>query len=43
MTSATTLWKAFAGTLDVGEDPRTAAVIKLLHNQMLLVRSLHFR
>jgi 3-hydroxyisobutyrate dehydrogenase-like beta-hydroxyacid dehydrogenase len=32
------LWKAFAGTLDVGEDPRTAAVIKLLHNQMLLVQ-----
>jgi 3-hydroxyisobutyrate dehydrogenase-like beta-hydroxyacid dehydrogenase len=32
------LWKAFAGTLDVGEDTQTAAVIKLLHNQMLLVQ-----
>jgi 3-hydroxyisobutyrate dehydrogenase-like beta-hydroxyacid dehydrogenase len=32
------LWKAFAGVLDVGEDPQTAAVIKLLHNQMLLVQ-----
>jgi 3-hydroxyisobutyrate dehydrogenase-like beta-hydroxyacid dehydrogenase len=32
------LWKAFAGALDVGEDPQTAAVIKLLHNQMLLVQ-----
>jgi 3-hydroxyisobutyrate dehydrogenase-like beta-hydroxyacid dehydrogenase len=32
------LWKAFAGALDVGEEPQTAAVIKLLHNQMLLVQ-----
>jgi 3-hydroxyisobutyrate dehydrogenase-like beta-hydroxyacid dehydrogenase len=32
------LWQAFAGALDVGEDPQTAAVIKLLHNQMLLVQ-----
>ena len=32
------LWKAFAGALDVGERPQTAAVIKLLHNQMLLVQ-----
>ena len=32
------LWKAFAGAHDVGEDPQTAAVIKLLHNQMLLVQ-----
>jgi 3-hydroxyisobutyrate dehydrogenase-like beta-hydroxyacid dehydrogenase len=32
------LWKSFAGALDVGEDPQTAAVIKLLHNQMLLVQ-----
>ena len=32
------LWKAFAGALDVGEDPQTAVVIKLLHNQMLLVQ-----
>jgi 3-hydroxyisobutyrate dehydrogenase-like beta-hydroxyacid dehydrogenase len=32
------LWNAFAGALDVGEDPQTAAVIKLLHNQMLLVQ-----
>jgi 3-hydroxyisobutyrate dehydrogenase-like beta-hydroxyacid dehydrogenase len=32
------LWKAFAGALDVGENPQTAAVIKLLHNQMLLVQ-----
>lgn len=32
------LWKGFAGTLDVGERPQTAAVIKLLHNQMLLVQ-----
>jgi 3-hydroxyisobutyrate dehydrogenase-like beta-hydroxyacid dehydrogenase len=32
------LWKAVAGALDVGEDPQTAAVIKLLHNQMLLVQ-----
>jgi 3-hydroxyisobutyrate dehydrogenase-like beta-hydroxyacid dehydrogenase len=32
------LWKAFAGALDVGEDPQTVAAIKLLHNQMLLVQ-----
>jgi 3-hydroxyisobutyrate dehydrogenase-like beta-hydroxyacid dehydrogenase len=32
------LWKSFAGTLDVGERPQTAAVIKLLNNQMLLVQ-----
>src|SRR5271156_6728532 len=32
------LWKGFAGALDVGERPQTAAVIKLLHNQMLLVQ-----
>jgi 3-hydroxyisobutyrate dehydrogenase-like beta-hydroxyacid dehydrogenase len=32
------LWKAFAGALDVGENPQTAAVIKLLHNQMLLAQ-----
>jgi 3-hydroxyisobutyrate dehydrogenase-like beta-hydroxyacid dehydrogenase len=32
------LWKAFAGALDVGENAQTAAVIKLLHNQMLLVQ-----
>lgn len=32
------LWKAFAGALDVGENPQTAAVNKLLHNQMLLVQ-----
>jgi 3-hydroxyisobutyrate dehydrogenase-like beta-hydroxyacid dehydrogenase len=32
------LWKAFAGALDVGERPQTAAIIKLLHNQMLLVQ-----
>ncbi|MGA8331575.1 MAG: NAD-binding protein, partial [Mycobacterium sp.] len=32
------LWQAFAGVLDVGENPQTAAVIKLLNNQMLLVQ-----
>ena len=32
------LWSGFAGVLDVGEGPQTAAVIKLLHNQMLLVQ-----
>jgi 3-hydroxyisobutyrate dehydrogenase-like beta-hydroxyacid dehydrogenase len=32
------LWEGFAGALDVGEHPQTAAVIKLLHNQMLLVQ-----
>ena len=32
------LWTGFAGALDVGESPQTAAIIKLLHNQMLLVQ-----
>jgi 3-hydroxyisobutyrate dehydrogenase-like beta-hydroxyacid dehydrogenase len=32
------LWDVFAGALDVGESPQTAAVIKLLHNHMLLVQ-----
>lgn len=32
------VWKAFAGALDVGENTQTAAVIKLLNNQMLLVQ-----
>ena len=32
------LWKGFAGALDVGERPQSAAVIKLLNNQMLLVQ-----
>jgi 3-hydroxyisobutyrate dehydrogenase-like beta-hydroxyacid dehydrogenase len=32
------LWKVFAGALDVGDLPETAAVIKLLNNQMLLVQ-----
>jgi 3-hydroxyisobutyrate dehydrogenase-like beta-hydroxyacid dehydrogenase len=32
------LWKGFAGALDVGERPQTAAVIKLLNNQLLLVQ-----
>jgi len=32
------VWQAFAGALDVGENAQTAAVIKLLHNQMLLVQ-----
>ncbi|HSZ29550.1 MAG TPA: NAD(P)-binding domain-containing protein [Pseudonocardiaceae bacterium] len=31
-------WKAFAAPLDVGDRPQTAAIIKLLHNQMLLVQ-----
>jgi 3-hydroxyisobutyrate dehydrogenase-like beta-hydroxyacid dehydrogenase len=31
------VWKAFAAPLDVGDRPETAAIIKLLHNQMLLV------
>jgi 3-hydroxyisobutyrate dehydrogenase len=34
----TPLWKGFAGALDVGERPETAAIIKLLQNQMLLVQ-----
>jgi 3-hydroxyisobutyrate dehydrogenase-like beta-hydroxyacid dehydrogenase len=32
------VWKAFAGALDVGDHPETAAIIKLLNNQMLLVQ-----
>lgn len=32
------LWNGFAGALDVGERPQTAAVIKLLNNQMLLAQ-----
>jgi 3-hydroxyisobutyrate dehydrogenase-like beta-hydroxyacid dehydrogenase len=32
------VWKAFAAPLDVGDRPQTAAIIKLLHNQMLLVQ-----
>ena len=32
------VWKVLAGALDVGERPQTAAIIKLLHNQMLLVQ-----
>lgn len=32
------VWKGFAGALDVGERPETAAVLKLLNNQMLLVQ-----
>ena len=32
------VWKGFAGALDVGENAQTAAVIKLLNNQMLLVQ-----
>jgi 3-hydroxyisobutyrate dehydrogenase-like beta-hydroxyacid dehydrogenase len=32
------VWTAFAGVLDVGDRPETAAVIKLLNNQMLLVQ-----
>jgi 3-hydroxyisobutyrate dehydrogenase-like beta-hydroxyacid dehydrogenase len=32
------LWKVFAGVLDVGQSPQTAAIIKVLHNQMLLVQ-----
>lgn len=27
------LWGVFAGALDVGQSPQTAAIIKLLHNQ----------
>ncbi|MDT5018774.1 MAG: hypothetical protein QOD39_4934 [Mycobacterium sp.] len=33
------LWTAFAGALDVGDRPETAAIIKLLNNQMLLVQA----
>ena len=33
------VWTAFAGALDVGDRPETAAVIKLLNNQMLLVQA----
>ncbi|MDT5137325.1 MAG: hypothetical protein QOD58_1587 [Mycobacterium sp.] len=32
------LWMVFAGALEVGESPQTAAIIKLLHNQMLQVQ-----
>ncbi len=32
------VWKAFAAPLDVGDRPQTAAIMKLLHNQMLLVQ-----
>lgn len=32
------VWSVFAGALDVGERPGTAAIIKLLNNQMLLVQ-----
>jgi 3-hydroxyisobutyrate dehydrogenase-like beta-hydroxyacid dehydrogenase len=32
------VWKAFAGALDVGDHQETAAIIKLLNNQMLLVQ-----
>jgi 3-hydroxyisobutyrate dehydrogenase-like beta-hydroxyacid dehydrogenase len=33
------VWKAFVGALDVGDHPETAAIIKLLNNQMLLVQA----
>jgi 3-hydroxyisobutyrate dehydrogenase-like beta-hydroxyacid dehydrogenase len=32
------VWKGFVGALDVGDRPETAAIIKLLNNQMLLVQ-----
>ena len=32
------MWTVFAGALDVGDRPQTAAIIKLLNNQMLLVQ-----
>jgi 3-hydroxyisobutyrate dehydrogenase-like beta-hydroxyacid dehydrogenase len=32
------VWTGFAGALDVGDRPETAAIIKLLNNQMLLVQ-----
>jgi 3-hydroxyisobutyrate dehydrogenase-like beta-hydroxyacid dehydrogenase len=32
------VWTDFAGALDVGDRPETAAIIKLLNNQMLLVQ-----
>lgn len=32
------VWTAFASPLDVGDRPETAAIIKLLNNQMLLVQ-----
>jgi 3-hydroxyisobutyrate dehydrogenase-like beta-hydroxyacid dehydrogenase len=32
------VWTVFAGALDVGDHPETAAIIKLLNNQMLLVQ-----
>jgi 3-hydroxyisobutyrate dehydrogenase-like beta-hydroxyacid dehydrogenase len=33
------VWTGFAGALDVGDRPETAAIIKLLNNQMLLVQA----
>jgi 3-hydroxyisobutyrate dehydrogenase-like beta-hydroxyacid dehydrogenase len=33
------VWKGFAGALDIGDRPETAAIIKLLNNQMLLVQA----
>jgi len=32
------IWKSFAGAHDVGDRPETAACVKLLNNQMLLVQ-----
>ena len=32
------LWNVFAGVLDVGDRPETAAIMKLLNNQMLLAQ-----
>jgi 3-hydroxyisobutyrate dehydrogenase-like beta-hydroxyacid dehydrogenase len=32
------VWDEFAGPLDVGDDPRRAAVVKLLHNNLLLTQ-----
>ena len=32
------LWNVFAGVLDVGDRPQTAAIMKLLNNQMLLAQ-----
>jgi 3-hydroxyisobutyrate dehydrogenase-like beta-hydroxyacid dehydrogenase len=32
------VWKMFAGVVDVGDRPETAAIIKLLNNQMLLAQ-----
>jgi 3-hydroxyisobutyrate dehydrogenase-like beta-hydroxyacid dehydrogenase len=33
------VWKGFAGALDIGDRPETAAIIKLMNNQMLLVQA----